>query len=484
MSFVRQPAVAGMFYPSDPAQLQEMLDTLMTEASRVVQVNIPREINGKPLRELIGLQVPHAGYVYSGIVAAIGYQMIKYLRPQRIVIAGPTHRVGVRGIALSAASAFATPLGEVPVDQEAQRVLEAQLDWVKYYEPSHEQEHSLEVQLPFLQYLMGSHEFSIVPLAVGDCPADKTSIALKTLLEMGESGQNLVIISSDLSHYLPYEEARQLDDRTLNQVQLLEYPLESMQACGAYAFSGMIRLARQSDMKAQILVSGSSGDTAGDKDRVVGYSSVAFWKYHLPGGENNAIPDEYGSHLPGLARRILENYLHERAERPEETVRELSSTDETLETWLDSNGASFVTLTKGGQLRGCIGSLVAHRPLGEDICANALAAALRDPRFPAVTAEELPELHIEVSVLTKPEPLDRRPDESNAEFLSRLRPGIDGVILRCGFNQATFLPQVWEELPDVNDFIAHLMQKAGLRAADFGPDIELETYQVQAWNEP
>lgn len=484
MANVRPPAVAGSFYPSDPAELQGMVDTLLEQATTLVTPVIPRDVGGKPLRELVALQVPHAGYIYSGVIAAAGYQLLRGLKPKRVVVAGPTHRVGVRGIALSKAAAFATPLGELPVDQAAQSFLEEHADLVKFFEPSHEEEHSLEVQLPFLQTVLKGVDFKIVPLAVGDCPPDKVSAALQTLRQLpGEDpSDTLIVISSDLSHYLPYDEARQVDAITLTQALSLEYPLDPRQACGSFAWSGMNRLARKVKLQAELLANANSGDTAGDRNRVVGYSAVAYWKYNLPSSQEG-IPDEYGSRFPALARRVLEGAFAEPRKEPQRSVTDFTTGDPVLETLLDAPGAAFVTLTKSGELRGCIGSLAAHRKLGEDIAQNAMAAALEDPRFPPVRFEELSELRIEVSVLSEPRPFDRNPGETEADYLGRLRPGVDGVILRKGYHRATFLPQVWEDLPQVRDFIDHLLRKAGLRPTDFDAEVQLETYQVQAWSE-
>ena len=485
MSFVRKPAVAGSFYPQDPGELQQMVDDLLKKAASLITNDVSHDSQGKPLRQLMAVQVPHAGYIYSGLIAAVGYQLVRTLRPRRVVIAGPTHRVGFRGIALSEAAAFATPLGEVPVDQDAQQYLVEHSSAAQFFEPSHVEEHALEVQLPFLQTVFRDLDFSIVPLAIGDCTPEEVCDSLQTLVSIpGENPDDtLIIVSSDLSHYLSYDEARKLDTTTLSQVMSLEYPLDPRQACGAYAWSGLIRLARRLQWHPQLLMNASSGDTAGDKSRVVGYSSVAFWKYNPP-EDDFGIPDRYGALLPQMAREILTDAFQDGNRIGSmNTISKFSESDHALQLLLRSVGASFVTLTKNGQLRGCIGSLAPHRMLSEDIAANTLAAAFEDPRFPPLQASELDQIKIEVSVLTEPQAFQRFEGESNDSYLSRLRPGIDGVILRRGFHRATFLPQVWSELPDVHVFISQLMYKAGLGTEEFGPEIKLETYQVQAWGE-
>lgn len=179
--------------------------------------------------------------------------------------------------------------------------------------------------------------------------------------------------------------------------------------------------------------------------------------------------DSLGPTLLQLARHAIARHLGQNPPPPD-----------ALPPALLAPGATFVTLTRQGQLRGCIGSLMAHRPLGEDVQQNAVAAAVRDPRFPPLSADELPGIRVEVSLLTAPTPLAFR-DE--AEALARLRPGIDGVIFHAGPRRSTFLPQVWEQLPTPAVFMAHLKQKAGLPADYWGPEVRLECYQVQKWKE-
>ena len=188
-----------------------------------------------------------------------------------------------------------------------------------------------------------------------------------------------------------------------------------------------------------------------------------------PADDVRRIPADAGTILVPMARRAIEDHLTGPREPfpggPE---------------WLAEPGATFVTLTLHGRLRGCIGSLQAWRPVGDDVVANARAAAFRDPRFRPVEASELEDLHVEVSLLTAAEPL---PFADRADALVRLRPGVDGVILSAGGRRGTFLPQVWEQLPDPHDFLEHLVRKAGLPAGYWGPDVRLERYTVRKWSE-
>ena len=260
---MRPPAVAGLFYPEQPQELGVEVSTLIAEAHAA-------SIHPK------ALIVPHAGYVYSGPVAASAYATLRPLHAaiHRVVLLGPVHRVPVRGLATTSAAAFDTPLGKVKVDRAA--VEEAlRLPQVTINDEAHAQEHSLEVHLPFLQTVLD--DFSIVPFAVGDA----TSQEVAEVLELFWGGtETLIVISSDLSHYLPYAMARQLDQATADSILHLD-PLPSHeQACGATPINGLLAAARRHQLKPQLLDLRNSGDTAGDKSRVVGYGSFAFCEDH------------------------------------------------------------------------------------------------------------------------------------------------------------------------------------------------------------
>jgi AmmeMemoRadiSam system protein B len=260
MQHLRQPVVAGLFYPADPGQLREMVQGLLKAAPA----------GGAPPKAII---VPHAGYQYSGAIAASGYVRLALGRPRirRVVLLGPGHRVAFRGLAVSGASGFATPLGSVPVDQPAlEQVLG--LDWVRRFEPAHEREHSLEVQLPFLQETLEA--FSLVPIVVGE--ADPAEVA--ELLERIWGGpETAIVVSSDLSHYQEYGLAQRIDEATADAVvALCPDRLDGGAACGATAIRGLLLAARRHGLGAQALDVRNSGDTAGERDRVVGYGAFAF----------------------------------------------------------------------------------------------------------------------------------------------------------------------------------------------------------------
>ena len=263
MQTVRPAAVAGMFYPEAPAALHSAVRGYLQQTA-------PGAREGAALPK--ALIAPHAGYVYSGPVAASAYARIAPGRAtiRRVVLLGPVHRVAIRGLALPAARAFATPLGTVEVDTAgaAEALTLAQ---VRTSEAAHALEHALEVQLPFLQAVL--EEFRIVPFAVGDATAAEVAAVIDRLWGGPET---LIVVSSDLSHYHPYEKACALDRGTSNDILALESSLDHEQACGATPINGLVLCARRRGLAAELLDLRNSGDTAGDKSRVVGYAAFAF----------------------------------------------------------------------------------------------------------------------------------------------------------------------------------------------------------------
>jgi len=442
---VRPAAVAGMFYPGNAPQLAaEVAELLEGVESFEPKLGFPK-----------ALIVPHAGYMYSGQVAARAYDELAPARGvvKRVVLFGPSHYVAGRGLAVPLCDYFETPLGHIPIDREALRSL-ADLKQVVASDPAHAQEHSLEVQLPFLQKVLG--EFSLVPVSAGAATTEEVAEVLERLWGGPET---LIVISTDLSHYHAYDEARRIDGATLGRIQELATDLSHEEACGATALNGFLHLCRGKGLHVLQLAACNSGDTAGGKAKVVGYASLAV--FERPGPAVGAA----GRELVEIARGAIANGLG------------LSSMPVKRNhlPWLLQPGASFVTLTKDGELRGCIGSLQATRPLGQDVASNARAAAFDDPRFPKLTRDEWARCAVEVSLLSTPKPI-RFADE--ADLLVQIRAGEDGLILECEGKRATFLPQVWEDLPDKRQFLAALLGKAGLPADTRLAHCKLWRYRV------
>ncbi|HEX7182133.1 MAG TPA: AmmeMemoRadiSam system protein B [Thermoanaerobaculia bacterium] len=261
---VRPPAVAGAFYPGSPGTLRSAVEGFLREAPAS---------SAAPPKAPKGIIAPHAGYVYSGPIAGSAFQAVAPAARsiEKVILLGPAHFVPFRGLALPDSQRFETPLGEVVVDPPgAQACL--RLPQVRVQPAAHAQEHSLEVELPFLQILLGE-EFSIVPLVVGD--ADGEEVA-EVLDQLWGGPETLIVISSDLSHYLPYEQAREADRATADRILALDGPLHGRQACGARPINGLLVAARRRGLVPELLDLRNSGDTAGDRDRVVGYGAFAF----------------------------------------------------------------------------------------------------------------------------------------------------------------------------------------------------------------
>jgi AmmeMemoRadiSam system protein B/AmmeMemoRadiSam system protein A len=454
MPSVRPAAVAGRFYPAEAAALRAELAHCFDQGQAPAA---PPTARWPKL-----LLVPHAGYVYSGPVAASAYATLSPARGRitRVVLLGPAHQVPVRGLAAPTTTAFATPLGAVPLDQAALAGLDA-LPQIERNDAAHAFEHSLEVQLPFLQQALGPG-FTLVPLAVGDAtPAEVGEV----LDHLWGGDETLVIISSDLSHYEAYADAQAHDQATIGRVLALDGRLRPRDACGAHPLNGALRTAARHGLQPQLLDLRNSGDTAGDKRRVVGYAAVAF---HAPA--SGADGDEA---LGAAALAVARNAIATALGQPREP--------EPAHPALDAPGASFVTLhDRHGELRGCIGRIAPERPLRDDLQANARAAALRDRRFAPLTAADWPGLQIEVSLLG---PLHPLPAANLGELLAALRPQVDGLVVHWRGHHATFLPQVWQQLPSPRDFCDALWRKAGLEPGFWGPGLTLQRFEVRHFGE-
>jgi len=451
---VRPAAVAGMFYPAEPAVLRDELASLFASAPHDAAAPVPKAII-----------VPHAGYIYSGAVAASAYAQLAPARGhiKRVVLLAPAHRAYVQGLALPEATSFMTPLGEVPLDLEAMAELRARLP-LNDLRGAHNAEHAIEVHLPFLTEVLG--EFKLVPLLVGEATLAMTCEVLGSLWGGDET---LIVISTDLSHYHGYRDAMKIDGATIDAILNLRTDLTHEQACGATPTAALLALAKRRGMRIALLDRCNSGDTGGDRQRVVGYASFALYEND---GTHVPLPDWFpeggGRVLTRLARSAIRGAL---GNDPSFAMQAA---------WLKQQAAVFVTITKKGELRGCIGSLEAHRPLVEDVRANAAAAALHDPRFPPLTMEELDRCSIEVSLLTEPRPMQVT-DEADA--LAQLKPGVDGIIFESAGRRATFLPQVWEQLKEPHDFLTQLKLKAGFPADYWAADVRLQRYGAVKFKE-
>lgn len=260
MSRVRAPAVAGQFYPADAAELRQVVEKLLAE--------VPASAKADDI--LKAMIAPHAGYVYSGPIAASAYARLSRVRSviRRVVLLGPAHRVPVHGLALPAVDEFATPMGKVSLDSDAIALIK-KLPQVRVFDDAHKLEHSLEVHLPFLQTVLD--DFRLVPLVVGDASAEDVAEVLEALWGGDET---LIVISSDLSHYHDYQAAQEMDRATSDAIERLAFEeLDRDQACGRSPVSGLLLAARRKGLRCKTIDLRNSGDTAGSRDQVVGYGA-------------------------------------------------------------------------------------------------------------------------------------------------------------------------------------------------------------------
>jgi len=450
---IRPPAAAGRFYPDDPEELRKMVGTLLRDASGL-------DVKGT----IRGLVSPHAGYIYSGIVAAAGYRQIAP-STRTVILIGPSHRFPLGGASIPSVTAYRTPLGDVRLSKLAFRL--QKLPIFGSVTEAHKMEHSLEVQLPFLQVMLRA--FEIVPILVNSADPKALAAALAPYID----NDTLIVASTDLSHYYPYERAVSLDRICTSAITGAEFSrMPLCEACGKQAVMTLMHIAEIKNWDAKLIDYKNSGDTAGGRNNVVGYASIAFVDRKEGSKkmkESMSIRDKKA--LLRLARSAIEAKLVKdvKVERPEPSLI------------LKESRGCFVTLHKYGQLRGCIGTIEPICPLAECVEKNAQNAAFRDPRFPCLGAEELPEIDIEVSILSVPERLRFRDGD---DLKRQLRPNVHGVILSRGMHRSTFLPQVWEQLPDKEQFLEHLCLKGGMPANAWkDPATSVEVYQAEVFGE-
>jgi hypothetical protein len=469
---IRLPAVAGLFYPAEERVLSRTLDGLLEQAPSHY---IPR------LKALI---CPHAGYEFSGPTAAIAYRTLLGRSFETVVVMGPSHYAAFQQASIPNADLYKTPLGNVPISEKAAVLVKADSfvlephclvqrpNWwrqvpkqVAAGEDTPETwEHSVEVQIPFLQKTL--RDFKVLPVIVGDADPEQVAKGVAAVLD----DQTLVIASSDLSHYHPYDEAKGLDERCVKSICSLDLEaMKSQEACGKLPILALMHLARQKGWKPQLLDYRNSGDVTGQKDRVVGYSAIAFYE---------PLPEKVSATEKQFLLRLARQCLCRAATNG--APPDVNAAD--LTTNLSQTKGCFVTLTVNGALRGCIGHILPQEALYRAVEDNTQSAARSDPRFRPVQSGEVDKIRIEISVLTEPQPL---PFSSPDDLLKKLRPYEDGVVLRLGFHSATFLPQVWAQVPDRVEFLNELSQKAGCDPSEWkGSKTTVSIYHVESFEEP
>lgn len=452
---VRASILAGSWYPANPVELRQMVQGFLAQAEAL-------KGPGRP----VALVAPHAGLIYSGQVAAHAYKQLVGQRIDLIVLVGPSHRAYLSGCAVYPAGAWRTPLGEVEIDEEVARALTSQSPLIKPDAQTHAVEHSLEIQLPFIQEV--APQARIVPVMMGEQDIETARGLAQALVAAlkGYRGRFVLVASTDLSHFHGYEAAQKLDRLVCERLQRFDaeglgkdLAAGKSEACGGGPTLAVMLAAKELGASgAKLLKYANSGDVTGERSKVVGYAAAVFYGQggnpgHAQAPEPKAAP---GGRLSAAERELLRRIALrsvECAARGESPPPELLK-EAALKAALAEHCGAFVTLKRGGELRGCIGDIIGSGPLGETVAQMARAAATQDPRFPPLRPEDLKDLDLEISVLTPLEPV---------RDVNDIVVGKHGLFIVYGNNRGLLLPQVATEQGwDRETFLEQTCWKAGL----------------------
>ncbi|MEQ8257193.1 MAG: AmmeMemoRadiSam system protein B [Roseovarius confluentis] len=451
---MRQPAVAGTFYPAEPNGLWSEAESCITRGTSGwrPEGSVPRAIIS-----------PHAGYRFSGWLAGAAWRATARGRPSTIVILSPSHAHAFEGIALPSQKGYAMPGFDVMIDRAAANSL-VQAELAHVEDAAHDREHGIETQLAFLHRL--HPRAKVVPLVIGNAPQDQVSAAIDHLSALD---QPLFVLSSDLSHFLPREAADAKDTETAKLLETSKGKmLTSRHACGATAITEFLASTTGAGLRVARLAMASSADVTGDTSRTVGYGAWALFDT-----TDEIIIPRHRQMLLRAARQTLDSFT-KRGKPPKLDETSFPQT-------LRGHGTSFITLQQDGRLRGCIGSLSAHQPLVRDVSDNTVKAASADPRFKPVTAEEVPDLRLKIAVLSPSAPMTF---SGESDLLPQLTPYRDGLILRDGAKRGVFLPMVWDSLSDPVEFLTALKVKAGLPKDHWSDTLEIHRFCAESFAEP
>jgi AmmeMemoRadiSam system protein B/AmmeMemoRadiSam system protein A len=427
---VKEPAVAGSFYPADARTLKASVDTYLAQAT-------PSPQSGR----LVALVSPHAGYIYSGHVAAWGYKGLKDY--DTVILIGPSHRVGFAGASVYTEGSFRTPLGDVKIDRRLARSLLNEKAHVTFYPEAFEREHSLEVQLPFLQSVLD--EFKIVPILISRPTGEMYAHLAGKLTQMVRRNKRVLIVAStDLSHYHDAERAESMDAGILEALERLSsgtaqglLATGKGEMCGSYAVLLTLEVAqRVGANRVELFRYAHSGHVTGDPKSVVGYASMGIYMDPLTEADR--------AELLELARTAIRVRVTDGEVPPVEAESPR----------LRADRAAFVTIKRNGRLRGCIGDIVARQPLYKSVLRNAANASTRDARFPPMTEAELEDMSVDVSVLSPLMPVGH---------FKEIKVGRDGVVISHNGRSGVFLPEVATEQGwDRETLLTQVSRKAGL----------------------
>ncbi len=443
MKKIKPMSAAGKFYTDKKDQLEKQLDFFF-------QHNL-HDYN----YETRAIIVPHAGYIYSGQLASNTFQYLSK-KAKNIFIIAPPHYVPVRSIALSSFEKWETPLGEIELNHEINEELKNKFGHV-YYDEAFVEEHSIEVQIPFIQKYL--QNVKIIPILANDI--DKVNEIIE---HYWADSENAFVISSDLSHFNKSEDARKIDIKTAELIEENQIDsFEPQRACGSVGICGLVKFINKKGRNYTLIRTGmyNSGDITKDNSKVVGYGG---W-FVYEGARNEFIKKYFSDFVIDICKKSILSNLNK---------KELKF--ENIPPVFGQMGACFVTLEKNNNLRGCIGSIIAHRWLIEDLAQNAQNSAFSDPRFPPLEKHEFDDLSINVSLLSSPEKMEFKDEQ---DLLDQIRPFIDGIIIKDKGYQAVYLPSVWEQLPDKEMFMQSLKAKAGLKPQHFSSTFEAYRYTTE-----
>lgn len=436
----RESIHAGTWYPGKDTELRSAIDSYLGSAA------------GKAGGEVFALVVPHAGYIYSGPIAAFAYKAVQDREYDDVIVIGPSHHHAFPGASVDTMAGRRTPLGKVDFDLNLARKL-MKVDKIMRFEPAaHEAEHSTEIQIPFLQTVL--KKFQVLEIVMGSQDYPTCQRISEAIAAAVQGRKVLIVASSDLSHYHSQAQAESLDNRVVEAVgdfnpELLDKRLseDSCEACGGGPIiTALLAAKKMGATRAQPLAYATSGNITGDYSQVVGYLAAVMYRAAKTDkvGVDLGLSDKEKAKLKSIAREAIEAAVKGKAAAP---VKDLTEK-------LKEHYGIFVTIKKHGNLRGCIGLIVSDQPLYASCQQMARAAALEDPRFDPVAARELAELELEISVLTPPEPVRDFKD---------IVIGRDGLIIRKGYASGLLLPQVAPEYGwNVTEFLEQTCRKAGL----------------------
>ena len=442
MSKIKEPSIANSFYPANADILKELIENFELKARK------PYSFSSR------AVIVPHAGLVYSGLLAFEGINQLDK-NVKNIFIIAPSHRRAFEGLSLSSYDQWSTPLGNLCVNKKINEELIENFN-AQYNDEALAYEHSIEIELPLIQYLY-NNDIQITPILVGQCGY----MTIEKIIEKYYGDKNnAFIISSDLSHFMNSDKAQQTDNKTAQMIETRNYEdFQSKQACGAIGIIGLVEFANKNNYSLIRIDMANSSRVTHDETRVVGYGCWFLYE----GIKNEFIKKYYRDFVIKLAKDSI-NVVLEGRTRPLD-----------YDIVFDEFGACFVTLKKNGQLRGCIGSILAYRTLVTDIIQNSKNAAFRDPRFNPVVEHELNEIKVNISLLSIPKKIVF---EDEADLLNKIEANKDGIIIQDKSYRAVYLPSVWEDIPDKTMFLNSLKVKAGLKPEHFSKTFEAYKFEA------